>query len=159
MLRMWVLTVFTETDSSLAISGRERLVGRYRSTLSSLGLSSSAGGDGGWWLAGKEAPCTRSRMSASRAACAVWCRGSASSSSPARHGKRQDQPVRLGQGEGAFGSLVRRPLVAERTVGEPGQQLGLNDRDRPDDRSRAIEDLVAAAAGLQPPRSPGAAAA
>jgi hypothetical protein len=34
MLRMWVLTVFGETDSSLAISGRERLAGRYRSTLS-----------------------------------------------------------------------------------------------------------------------------
>ncbi len=41
MLRMWVLTVFTETDSSLAISGRERFVGRYRSTRSSLGLSCS----------------------------------------------------------------------------------------------------------------------
>ena len=41
MLRMWVLTVFTETDSSLAISGRDRFVGRYRSTRSSLGLSCS----------------------------------------------------------------------------------------------------------------------
>ena len=27
-LRMWVLTVFTETDSSLAISGLQRLHGR-----------------------------------------------------------------------------------------------------------------------------------
>ena len=41
MLRMCVLTVFGETDSSPAISGRDRLVGRYRSTLSSPGLSSS----------------------------------------------------------------------------------------------------------------------
>ena len=41
MLRIWVLTVFTETDSSLAISGRDRFVGRYRSTRSSLGLSCS----------------------------------------------------------------------------------------------------------------------
>ncbi len=39
------LTVFGETDSSPAISGRDRLVGRYRSTRSSPGLSSSAGGD------------------------------------------------------------------------------------------------------------------
>src|SRR6266851_5374617 len=39
MLRIWVLTVFTETDSSLAVSGLERFVGRYRSTRSSLGLA------------------------------------------------------------------------------------------------------------------------
>src|SRR6266511_1158931 len=83
MLRTWVLTVFTETDSSLAISGLDRLVGRYRSTLSSLGLSSSVGGDEGWSLAAGEAPCRTSRISASRAACAVSCRGRASSSSPA----------------------------------------------------------------------------
>src|SRR5690348_4057863 len=44
MLRRWVPTVFGETDSSLAISGRDMLVGRYLSTLSSPGLSSSAGG-------------------------------------------------------------------------------------------------------------------
>jgi hypothetical protein len=36
---MWVLIVFTDTDSSVAISGRDRLVGRYRSTLSSPELS------------------------------------------------------------------------------------------------------------------------
>ena len=49
MLRMWVLTVFTETDSSLAISGRDRFVGRYRSTRSSLGLSCSiSAGEGSW---------------------------------------------------------------------------------------------------------------
>ena len=39
MLRMWVLTVFSETDSSPAICGRDRLVGRYRSTRSSVRLS------------------------------------------------------------------------------------------------------------------------
>ena len=44
MLRMCVLTVFTDTDSSVAISGRDRFVGRYRSTRSSPGLSSSACG-------------------------------------------------------------------------------------------------------------------
>ena len=37
MLRMCVLTVFTDTDSSAAISGRDRFVGRYRSTFSSPG--------------------------------------------------------------------------------------------------------------------------
>jgi len=42
---MWVLTVLTETDSSLAISGLERFVGRQRSSLSSPGLSPSACGD------------------------------------------------------------------------------------------------------------------
>jgi len=35
MLRTCVLTVLGETDSSPAISGRDRFVGRYRSTLSS----------------------------------------------------------------------------------------------------------------------------
>ncbi len=45
MLRTCVLTVLGETDSSPAISGRDRFVGRYRSTLSSPGLSSSAGGE------------------------------------------------------------------------------------------------------------------
>ena len=47
MLRMCVLTVFGETDNSPAISGRDKFVGRYRSTLSSPGLSSSASGGGG----------------------------------------------------------------------------------------------------------------
>ena len=45
MLRMCALTVFGETDSCPAISGRDKLVGRYRSTRSSPGLSSPAGGD------------------------------------------------------------------------------------------------------------------
>ena len=54
MLRTWVLTVLTETDSWLAISGLDRLVGRYRNTLSSLGLSSSAGADDGWSLAASD---------------------------------------------------------------------------------------------------------
>ena len=81
-------------------------------------------------------------MSASSAACAVSCRGSASSSSRcAGHRERQDQPVGLGQGERAFGGLVRRALVTERTVGERGQQVGLDDRDVPDDRCRAIENI------------------
>ena len=40
----------------------------------------------------------------------------------AGHRERQDQPVRLGEGQRAFGGLVRRALVAELTVGEPGQQ-------------------------------------
>ena len=37
-LRTCVLTAFTDRDSSLAISGPDRFIGRYRSTLSSLGL-------------------------------------------------------------------------------------------------------------------------
>ena len=35
-----------DTDSSAAICGRDRLVGRYRSTRSSPGLSSAAGSAG-----------------------------------------------------------------------------------------------------------------
>jgi hypothetical protein len=46
MLRMCVLTVFGETDSSLAISSRDRLVGRNRSTRSSPGLADLPGQDG-----------------------------------------------------------------------------------------------------------------
>ena len=41
MLRMCVLTVFTDTDSSAAIPCRDRFVGRYRSTFSSPALISS----------------------------------------------------------------------------------------------------------------------
>src|ERR1700736_3054028 len=40
MLRMCALTVFTDTDSSAAISCRDRFVGRYRSTFSSPALIS-----------------------------------------------------------------------------------------------------------------------
>jgi hypothetical protein len=40
MLRMCVLTVFTDTGSSAAISCRDRFVGRYRSTFSSPALIS-----------------------------------------------------------------------------------------------------------------------
>jgi hypothetical protein len=68
MLRMCVLTVFPETDSSLAISDRDRFVGRYRSTLSSPGLSSSVSGDEGWSWAVRGEPRRTSRMSVSSAA-------------------------------------------------------------------------------------------
>jgi hypothetical protein len=60
MLRTFVLTVFTETDSSLAISGLDRFVGRYRNTLNSHGLSSSVSGDGCLLLAVRDEPCTTS---------------------------------------------------------------------------------------------------
>jgi hypothetical protein len=63
MLRMWVLTVFTETDSSLAISGRDRLVGRYRSTRSSLGLSCSISAGEGSWSDATDDPRMTSAMS------------------------------------------------------------------------------------------------
>ncbi len=57
MLRMCVLTVFSETDSLPAISGLDRFVGRCGSTRSSSGLNSSADGEG-WWPAAWDAPCT-----------------------------------------------------------------------------------------------------
>jgi hypothetical protein len=44
----------------------------------------------------------------------------------------------LGESERMFGGLVRRALVTELTVGEPGQQMRLDDRDVPLDRGRAI---------------------
>jgi hypothetical protein len=60
----------------------------------------------------------------------------------ARHREGQDQPVGLGQGQGTFGGLVRRALVTELTMGEPGQQLRLHDRDVPDDRGRAVQNIL-----------------
>jgi hypothetical protein len=74
MLRMCALTVFGETDSWSAISGRDRFVGRYRGTRSSPGLSSSADGGEDCCRAAGDAPCRTSRMSASSAPSAVWCR-------------------------------------------------------------------------------------
>ena len=56
MLRMCVLTVFTDTDSSAAISGRDRFIGRYRSTFSSPWLSSSPWAAPGWSLAARDLP-------------------------------------------------------------------------------------------------------
>ena len=47
MLPRCVLTVFTETDSAPAISGRDRFVGRYFSTLSSLRVSCWVSGSWG----------------------------------------------------------------------------------------------------------------
>ena len=74
MLRTWVLTVFADTASSLAISGRDMLVGRYRSTLSSLALSWSVHGGTAVSAVGGDALCRMSRMSTSSAACAVGVR-------------------------------------------------------------------------------------
>jgi hypothetical protein len=102
MLRMCVLTVFGETDRSRAISSLDRFVGRYRSTLSSPGLSSSVPPDG---------------------------------------------PVRLGEGECALGGLVRRPLVTEFPVGEPGEQMSFHHREVPDDRYGAVQDIPLAIPG------------
>ncbi len=56
----------------------------------------------------------------------------------ARHRERQDEPVRFGEGECAVGGLVRRALVTELTVGEPGQQVSLYDCDVTDDWCRAV---------------------
>jgi hypothetical protein len=92
-----------------------------------------------------------SRMSVSSAASAVSCRGIASSSSRERHGERQDQPVRLRKGQGAFGGLVRRVLVADLTIGEPGQQISLDDPGVTDDLrngSRATKDTLQVAETL-----------
>ena len=89
-----------------------------------------------------------SRMSASSAACAVSCRGSASSSSREPViSERQDGPVRLGEGQRAFGGLVRRALVTEFTVGQPGEQVSLHDREVPDDRCGAVQDVPQRAEG------------
>ncbi len=68
-----MLTVFTETDSWLAISGRERFVGRYLSTRNSLGLSCSISANadsspGDMDSPGdRDDPRTTSRISVSRA--------------------------------------------------------------------------------------------
>ena len=38
--------------------------------------------------------------------------------------------------------MIRCALVTELAVGEPGEQLRLNDRDVTDDRCRAIENVL-----------------
>src|SRR5580698_11094920 len=59
-----------------------------------------------------------------------------------RHRERQDEPVSLRQGQCAFRGPVRRALVTEFTMGEPGEQVRLHDRDVTDDRGRAIENML-----------------
>ena len=59
MLRTCVLRVY-RSRCSLAISAWTGFVGRYRSTLNSLGLSSSVSGYGRWLLAVGDEPCTTS---------------------------------------------------------------------------------------------------
>jgi hypothetical protein len=66
----------------------------------------------------------------------------------ARHRERQDQPVRLSQGQRAFRSLVRRALVTELTVGEPGQQVSLDDRYVTDDWGGAVQNTGQRAEGV-----------
>src|ERR1700722_1677594 len=73
-LRTWVLTVLDETYSSPAISGPVRLVGRYRSTRSSVWLSGSIGSRGFAGAGVGVFPARRPRIPATRAACAVRCR-------------------------------------------------------------------------------------
>ncbi len=65
----------------------------------------------------------------------------------ARHRERQDQPVRLRQGQRSFSRLVRRALVTELTMGEPGEQVRLDDRDVTEDRCRAIQHIPHRAQG------------
>ena len=72
----------------------------------------------------------------------------------AGHLERQHQPVSLGESQRPFGGLIRRPLITELTVGQPGQQLRLHDRDVPDDRRRAVQDIPHRA--QSPGRSPSA---
>jgi hypothetical protein len=59
----------------------------------------------------------------------------------ARHRERQDQSVRLRQGQRAFGRLVGRALVTEFAMSESGQQVRLHDRDVSKDRGRAIQNI------------------
>src|SRR4029077_12945235 len=46
-----------------------------------------------------------------------------------------------------FGRLARRALVTELAVGEPGEQVSLNERCVTKDRYRAIENIVQRAQG------------
>ena len=65
------------------------------------------------------------------------------------HRERQDQPVRLGQGERALDRLACRALVPELTVGEPGQQTRLHGGDVADDRGGAVEHRPHRAQGVR----------
>ena len=56
-----------------------------------------------------------------------------------RHRERQHEPVSLGQGQRVFGRLVRRALVPQLPVGQPGQQMSLYHRVVPDNRCGPVQ--------------------
>ena len=71
-----------------------------------------------------------------------------------RHRERQDQPVSLRQRQRALGRLVRRALITELAVGEPGQQVRLHGGDVADNRGGAVEHRLHRDRGLPPGRLP-----
>ncbi len=115
MWRRCVLTVLAETNSSAAISGALRLLGRYRTTRSSASLSSSRSGA---VVAGRrgERPASTSRIVASSAAWAVRClRMALQQLADGHQHERQDDPVRLGELERALDRRLGRARSPSRS--------------------------------------------
>ena len=82
-------------------------------------------------------------MSASSAACAVSCRGSASSNSREpviTNGRTSRSDSARASARSAF--WFAAPRVTEVTVGEPSQQLSLDDRDVTDNWCRAVQHIT-----------------
>ena len=77
-------------------------------------------------------------MPASSAACAAWCRGSASSSPAVPVIVNGRITLSCSARASACSAAWFGALVTELAVGEPGQQISLHDRDVPLDRGRAI---------------------
>ena len=152
MWRRCVRTVFVDTNSSAAISGALRLLGRYRTTRSSASLSVLAAARARRSGCG-EARRARRGSSASSAACAVRCRGMALEQLPdRREHERQDDPVRLGQleraldrrlGAGPVAELVARRRVEQQRVDRrPVAAASAARRRRPLDHRRERSSAV-----------------
>ncbi len=111
MLRTCGLTVLSETHSSLAISGRDRLVGRYRSTRSSAGLSL------------REHPLDHRRCVEVRRRC--WQFGAAVCTGGMTDRVEQGKPELLGVVLVASHLHEGEPVRLARTAGPGAQQAGL----------------------------------
>ena len=138
MLRICALMVFGETDSCPAI-GPGQVCRQVPQHPSSPGLAPwpavrAAAGPPGMRRAGRRGCRRAARRARSGAGQRLQQPGRAG------HRERQDQPVGLGESQRPFGGLVRRALVAELTMGEPGQQVRLHDRDVPEERRPAVQD-------------------
>ena len=113
MCRTCVLTVFAERNSSPAISGVDRLLGRNPRTRNSPGLSGSSSDAAGVL----DGACPPARMSVSSSrSCALGravTRMAREQLGAAGHDEGQDEPVALGQLERLLDGRFRRGAVAQ----------------------------------------------
>ena len=124
MLRIWVLTVLTETSSDRAISGRVRFVGRNRSTRSSLGLSSSGGGrrfrSMSWRRCASQEVNDIGEQGAVRRL-VTW--EDVEELAGVAHSKREDQPIWFSSSERGLGCGRGGVPIAQSQVREASEQM------------------------------------